>query len=180
MDETLWPARNVAEYAYCPRLFYYMEVEGIHLPSADTVEGIRIHARVDEPSRESVLQAATDNDAPKVVRSLALTSPSLGLTATLDLVEVDGFVAIPVEYRKGKPHHIRSEGEAEDAVEPWPTDRIHVGLQAILLEEAGYTVPQAVLYYAAEKRRLMVPVDDALRADSLATLEAAKAGSGSV
>lgn len=33
MDESLWPARNVAEYAYCPRLFYYMEVEGIHVPS---------------------------------------------------------------------------------------------------------------------------------------------------
>ena len=29
MDESLWPARNVAEYAYCPRLFYFMEVEGI-------------------------------------------------------------------------------------------------------------------------------------------------------
>lgn len=28
MDESLWPARNVAEYAYCPRLFYLMEVQG--------------------------------------------------------------------------------------------------------------------------------------------------------
>lgn len=43
MDETLWPARNVGEYAYCPRLFYYMEVEGIHLPSDDTELGNRIH-----------------------------------------------------------------------------------------------------------------------------------------
>lgn len=27
MDEYVWPARNVAEFAYCPRLFYLMEVE---------------------------------------------------------------------------------------------------------------------------------------------------------
>lgn len=37
MDESLWPARNVAEFAYCPRLFYLMEVEGIHLPSDDDI-----------------------------------------------------------------------------------------------------------------------------------------------
>lgn len=39
MDIPLWPARDVAEFSYCPRLFYYMEVEGIHLCSADTEEG---------------------------------------------------------------------------------------------------------------------------------------------
>ncbi len=52
MDESLWPARNVAEYAYCPRLFYYMEVEGIHVPSEDTAQGNRVHRRVDRPSME--------------------------------------------------------------------------------------------------------------------------------
>src|ERR1700688_551547 len=100
MDESLWPARNVAEYAYCPRLFYYMEVEGIHLPSADTEQGNRIHRRVDEASSESVVQAASDANAPKVVRSLTLTSAKLGLTATLDLAEIEGRVVTPVEYRK--------------------------------------------------------------------------------
>lgn len=35
----MWPARGVAEFAYCPRLFYYMTVEGIFAPSADTEEG---------------------------------------------------------------------------------------------------------------------------------------------
>ena len=42
-------------------------------------------------------------------------------------------------------------------VSPWPTDRVQVGLQVLLLEEAGYTVPRAELYYAAEKHRLVVP-----------------------
>jgi CRISPR-associated protein Cas1 len=50
VDEYLWPVRNVAEYAYCPRLFYYMEVEGIHVPSEDTEQGQRVHRRADAPS----------------------------------------------------------------------------------------------------------------------------------
>ncbi len=180
MDEYLWPARNVAEIAYCPRLFYYMEVEGIHLPSDDTEQGHRVHRRVDAPSEEAVIES--DEGRPVAVRSLTLTSRKLGLTTTLDLAEINGTTAVPVEYRKGRPHHIflgRASGDAKSdncaCVEPWPTDRIQVGLQAVLLEDAGYTVPEAVLYYAAEKRRLIVRVDDALRSDALATLSAAKA-----
>ncbi len=171
MDEYLWPARNVAEYAYCARLFYFMEVEGVHAPSADTEQGNRVHRKADEPSNE----APEDGDAPKVVRSLTLTSHALRLTATLDLAEVDGRVAVPVEYRKGKPRHIVPPADgAGNTVEPWPTDRVQVGLQAILLEGAGYCVPHAVLYYAAEKRRLVVAFDQAVRGEALATLAAAK------
>lgn len=61
MEAPLWPARNVAEYAYCPRLFYYMEVEGIHLKSDDTEAGQRIHQRVDAPnsSRRKLLKSMT-------------------------------------------------------------------------------------------------------------------------
>ncbi|MGH7137230.1 MAG: CRISPR-associated protein Cas4, partial [Pirellulales bacterium] len=175
MSEMLWPARNVAEYAYCPRLFYYMEVEGIHAPSEDTLEGVRVHRRVDAPSAEPDDQA--DGERPRCIRSLTLTDDQLGLTATLDLTDISGSMAVPVEYRKGRPRRTNysQEGDDQSSVEPWPTDRVQVGLQAILLERAGYTVPEATLYYAAEKRRVTVPVDDALRADALATLEAAKA-----
>lgn len=179
MDETLWPARNVAEFAYCPRLFYYMEVEGIHAPSDDTLEGVRIHRRVDAPSAELNGDGQDDPERPQAVRSLTFTSQRLGLTATLDLAEIVGSVAIPVEYRKGKPHHIYSgasdSDETDGAVEPWPTDRVQVALQAILLEEVGYQVSEAVIYYAAEKRRLRVPVDESLRQEALTTLASAKA-----
>ena len=98
-DESLWPTRSVAEYAYCPRLFYYMAVEGLFLPSADTEEGDHVHRRVNHPSKIDVSSEpeGEDSDRPKVVRSLALTSASLKLTATLDLAEISGQVAIPVE-----------------------------------------------------------------------------------
>ena len=190
MSAPVWPARNVAEFAYCPRLFYFMEVEGIHVPSDDTEEGQRVHRRVDSPSHTTDECFSTDSETgqPRSIRSLTLTSNRLGLTATLDVAEIDGHIAVPVEYRKGRPHRSRhtlcDEPNASPApddtdnltnISPWPTDRVQVGLQAILLEEAGYTVPRAELYYAAEKHRLVVAVDDQLRQDALDTLAAAKA-----
>ncbi|MGD1277500.1 MAG: CRISPR-associated endonuclease Cas1 [Tepidisphaeraceae bacterium] len=188
MDEYLWPARNVAEFAYCPRLFYLMEVEGIHLPNTDTEQGNLVHRRVHRPSAAKKsddngdTDADTDESRPRTVRSLTLTSPTHRLTATLDLAEINGSVAVPVEYRKGRPRHPSwtppdDPGENEPSppdAEPWPTDRVQVGLQAILLEEAGYSVPEAILYYAAEKTRLRVQVDGALRDEALCTLRAAQ------
>lgn len=186
MDESLWPARNVAEHAYCPRLFYLMQVEGIFVPSSDTEKGVAVHRRVDKPSAslEKMDVGEDDPERPKVVRSLALTSESLGLTATLDLAEISGQVAVPVEYRKGRPKHISMGPPVDDCgeieqlplahPEAWPTDRVQVGLQAVLLESAGYEVPEAVIYYAGEKLRLRIPVDDALKAEALRTLEDAK------
>ncbi len=185
-DESLWPTRNVAEYAYCPRLFYYMAVEGLFLPSADTEEGNYVHRRVDRASKTdgSTKPDEEDLDRPKIVRSLALTSTTLNLTASLDLAEINGHIAVPVEYRKGHPKRQvmapppDDPGEAEEPPlshpEPWPTDRVQVGLQALLLEESKFLVPHAVLYYAAEKLRLTIPVDDALRTEAVSVLNAAK------
>jgi len=184
-EESLWPARNVAEYAYCPRLFYYMQVEGIFLPNADTEQGVYVHRRVD---RASAANGNGHEDAdpgrPRTVRSLALTSKRLGLTATLDLAEISGQVAVPIEYRKGHPKRALpaqppddpGEGEepAPPKAEPWPTDRVQVGFQAILLEEAGYTVTEAIIYYAEEKLRLKIAIDADLKAAALAALDAAK------
>lgn len=204
MDDPLWPCRGVAEHAYCPRLFYYMTVEGVFLPSADTEQGMGVHGRVDRPSEAPLApgangkggpkgknvekleesEPAADPERPRSVRSLALSSDRLGLTAKLDLAEINGTAAIPIEYRKGRPKRSREIVEPIDEMmeqsrllpspEPWPTDRVQVGLQAILLEEAGYTVTEAYLYYAAERLRLRVAVDDALKRDALAELDAAK------
>jgi CRISPR-associated protein Cas1 len=190
MDESLWPARNVAEYAYCPRLFYYMQVEGVFIPSSDTEKGAAIHRRVDKPSAISAIGDKTnandcDPERPQVVRSLALTCEQIGLTATLDLAEITGQIAVPVEYRKGRPKHIGVGSAIDDDIddieqpplqhaEPWPIDRVQVGLQSILLEYAGYTVREAVIYYAEEKLRLKVLIDDAIKAEALEILEKAK------
>ncbi len=204
MDGVHWPCRGVAEHAYCPRLFYYMTVEGVFVPSADTEQGAGTHRRVDRPSEapppldaaskagrgKSAMEKleegdpANDPERPRSVRSLALTSDRLGLTAKLDIAEIAGTTAIPVEYRKGRPKRpwgfappvddMMEEARLLPGPEPWPTDRVQLGLQAILLEEAGYTVTEAFLYYASERLKLRVVVDDALRREALAELEAAK------
>ena len=88
MDESLWPARNIAEFAYCPRLFYFMEVEGIHVPSEDTEQGNRVHRRVDKPSQEALPDGSLKPDPNRTVRSMTLTSHELQLTATMDLVPI--------------------------------------------------------------------------------------------
>jgi CRISPR-associated endonuclease Cas1/CRISPR-associated protein Cas4 len=191
MDESLWPARNIAEYAYCPRLFYLMEVEGIFWPSADTEKGLAVHRRVDRPSGESFDdddEGEVDSVKPKLVRKLTLTSKPLGLTATLDITEISGKVAVPVEYRKGRAKRTTltpppdDPGEAEEPLlarpEAWPTDRVQVGLHAILLKESGYEVSKAVLYYAAEKLRMDIVVDECLESEALSVLEAAKRCAG--
>jgi CRISPR-associated protein Cas1 len=186
MDRMLWPARNVAEHAYCPRLFYYMQVEGIFVPNSDTEKGLAVHQRLDKPSayQKKTDKSEEDPERPKVVRSLVLSSESLGLTATLDLAEITGRVAVPVEYRKGRPKHVAVGHVLDDCreieqpplsyPEAWPTDRIQVGLQSVLLEDAGYLVREAVIYYAEEKLRLRISVDDDLKAEALQTLEDAK------
>lgn len=178
-DEYLWPARNVAEHAYCPRLFYFMEVEGVHYASTDTVEGKATHRRVDKPSRLSPVEpnSETPGDAkPQSVRSLTLTSSRLRLTATLDLAEIDGNTAVPVEYRKGKPRQIMSDDGAHS--EPWPTDTVQLGLQALLLREHGYQVETSAVYYESTRQRIAVPVDDLLIQNALAELQSAQATAG--
>ena len=49
-DETqdLLPVRMLNEYAYCPRLFYLMHVEGLWADNEFTVEGKAVHRRVDK------------------------------------------------------------------------------------------------------------------------------------
>ena len=37
------PARMINEFVYCPRLFFYEQVEGVFVHSADTVEGAVQH-----------------------------------------------------------------------------------------------------------------------------------------
>lgn len=48
-DVPLIPARMVNEFAYCPRLAYLMWTQGEWAETGDTVEGRRVHARVDRP-----------------------------------------------------------------------------------------------------------------------------------
>lgn len=160
------PARMVNEFVYCPRLFYYEWVDGVFAHSADTLEGARKHAAVDQ---KADALPPPDDEAPVKARSVTLSSEEHQVIAKIDLVESDGATATPVDYKKGAPK------DGDDGPEAWPADRVQVGVQALVLRAAGYVCDEAVLYYAKTKQRVRVSVDDALRAETLAAITEAKA-----
>jgi CRISPR-associated protein Cas1 len=160
----LLPARMLNEYVYCPRLFFYEWVEGVFENSADTLDGQAQHTRVD--SGPSAMPSAEDMDGDKIhSRSVTLSSERVGLTAKLDLIEGDetghdGKSVRPVDYKRGRPREI------DGVIHPWPSDRIQIAAQALVLRDNGYSCDEGILYYAGPKQRVRVLIDDALIAET--------------
>ena len=114
-----------------------MWTQGEWAETGDTVEGNRVHARVDRPSAPlPAPQAFETSEALAsdqiVSRSLTLSSTALGVIAKLDIAEADDGVVTPVDYKRGKRPHV-----AQGVYEP---ERIQICLQGLLLEEHGYRV----------------------------------------
>src|SRR6202167_1473559 len=95
----LLPLRMLNEYAYCPRLFHFMHVEGRWADNQFTVEGRHAHRRVDAlghllpeapdtkaPDAKADDAPVSGDEPPAVARSVPLSSDLLGLSAKLDLV----------------------------------------------------------------------------------------------
>lgn len=152
------PARMINEYVYCPRLAYLEWVQGEWADSADTVEGRLRHRTVDRARGKPPAATPTgDADEPERihVHSLDIESASLGVVARLDLAEFDGRRAVPVDYKRGKRPHTPHGA--------WEPERVQLCVQALLLEEQGYEVPEGALYFMASRERVRVVFDDALR-----------------
>src|SRR5213594_1783779 len=66
-------ARMINEFVYCPRLFYYEQVQGVFVESADTVEGSAQHRRVDKEG-QSAPAPGEEPEEPIVVHSMTLSS----------------------------------------------------------------------------------------------------------
>jgi CRISPR-associated protein Cas1 len=147
----------VNEFVYCPRLFFYEWVEGLFEHSADTVEGSAQHKRVDRGT--GALPAANAEDestGPEKThaRSVTLSSERLKVIAKLDLVEAEGTTATPVDYKHGKPR----EAADGSGLELWPSDRVQLALQAIVLRENGYSCDEVAVFYQKTRQRVRVAV----------------------
>jgi CRISPR-associated protein Cas1 len=59
--------------------------------------------------------------------------------------------------------------------EAWPPDRAQICAQALILRENGYHCDEGIVYYAGQKRRVAVPIDEILLADTLRAIEEARA-----
>jgi CRISPR-associated endonuclease Cas1/CRISPR-associated protein Cas4 len=152
----------INEFVYCPRLFALEHLDGQWADSADTVRGQRVHKRVDRDDRRP---DPDEDDAPTVRRSLHLGCERLGVVAKVDLVELQGDRAVPVDYKKGR---VPPGG-------PWDPERVQVCLQALLLRSNGFVVDEGVLYFAGSRRRVTVAIDDDLVARTQAAIDGARA-----
>ena len=157
----LVPARMVNEWVYCPRLAYLEWVEGEWAETGDTAEGRRTHVRVDEGGGRLPAPEELDDEIARA-RSVTLSSESLGVIAKIDVVEADGGIVTPVDFKKGKRPHV-----ATGAYEP---ERVQICTQAMILEDNGYKVERGMLWYAGSRERVPIVLDDELRNLTLAAV----------
>ena len=158
-------ARKINEYVYCPRLFYFEQVEGVFVHNEHTAEGAAQHKRVD---KEGGSAPAPDDESaePAVVRSIELSSEEHRVLAKLDLAEfVDGR-ATPVDYKHGRPR------QTDNGPEPWPTDRVQLAVQALVLRANGYECEEGVVFYQKTRQRVRIAFDE----EAIAEAERAIAG----
>ncbi len=157
---SLIPARMVNEFVYCERLFYLMWVSQLFEQNVHTTAGTAVHARVDVPRVQG------DEKAPDAVTSLMLSSEELGLIAKLDLVEFDGVVAVPIDYKKGKPAPVESG--------VWPPEETQICVQALLLRDAGYRCESGVIWFHGSRQRVKVQITDELIERTLDAVDRAR------
>ena len=62
----------------------------------------------------------------------------------------------PVDYKAGAPR------EGQDANELWDTDKMQLGLQALILRDNGYTCDEGIIYYRATKQRVRLKITSEL------------------
>ena len=171
--QPIMPVRRLNNFVYCPRLFYFQWVENIFQESVDTVAGSLTHRNVDAPSRfDDEKQKALAENLPEgaKLRSLRLESEALGLIGVVDLIEGSAEGAQIVDYKKGSARR-NSEGERE-ARDP---ESFQVAAYAMMLAERGVNVSGAVIYYAADKRRVPVELTEDLLTRTKQAIADAKA-----
>ena len=150
------PLSALQHAAYCLRQAALIHLERMWEENRFTAEGHVLHVAVDKPGSRRVR-------GQRRVTNLQLSAPRLGIAGVADVVEFSpdgagGEVALPVEFKRGKPKLHRA-------------DEIQLCAQGLCLEEMlGHPVPTGALFYAETRRRVEVPFDDDLRALTLRTI----------
>jgi CRISPR-associated protein Cas1 len=161
--------RNLHNFIYCPRLFYFQWVENIFQENADTVAGSHVHRNVDAPSKLDDPKELGLPEGAKL-RSLRLESESLGLIGVVDIVEGGPDGAEIIDYKRGSARR-DAEGERV-AKEP---DAMQVAAHALLLREHGVNAVRGAIYYVADKRRVPVELTEELFSKVRKAIEDARA-----
>lgn len=161
----LVPARMVNEVLYCERLMYLEWVQDEWESNAFTADGTRVHKRVDASKKKlkppaaatkspSEKPTAAEKDTPYQARSVTLSSERLGLTAKLDVVDVEDGRTLAVEFKRGKKPNV-----PEGAYLP---ERAQLCCHVLLLRDNGYQCDGGEIYFAGDHQRTPIVIDDAL------------------
>ena len=159
------PARKINEFVYCPRLFYFEQVEDVFVHNAHTLEGAAQHKRVDKEGG-SAPKPDEETQEPVVVRSITLSSEEHRVIAKLDLAEFADGLATPVDYKHGRPM------KWDEGLQAWPEDRVQLAVQALVLRANGYRCEEGVVFYQKTRQRVRIRFDD----ETMAAAEQAVAG----
>lgn len=156
------PASTLSEFIFCPRKYYYGRVLGLDERNILVEKGRVEHSSVDDPRRAGRRRR---EDGHIKVRGLQVDSATHGVVAKIDVAEEapDGTV-IPVEHKRGRGR-----------IPAWDEDRVQVGLQLLLLKEAGYAVTHGIVFYRGSRQRVEVPWSSELEADVVSAIGRARA-----
>lgn len=160
-ERVLVPARMINEVLYCERLMFLEWVQGEWADNYFTADGTRVHRNVDgRPKTLKLRKPSTTAGAPSTpevqderpytARSVWLSSEKLGLTAKIDVVDVDGGDVVPIEYKRGKRPAV-PEGA-------WLPERAQLCAQVLLLREHGFKCTEAAIYYAEDRARVPIEI----------------------
>jgi len=144
------PLSALQHWAYCPRQCGLIHLEQAFDENVHTLRGQAVHATVDKPGVE--VRAGL-----RIERALPLWHDGLGLIGKADAVEFEPEgTPYPVEYKHGTRHKSADIAACDD---------LQLAAQAMCLEAMTHQpVSEGALYYASSKRRRVVPITEALRA----------------
>lgn len=165
MDRDALLISGLQHFAFCPRQWALIHIEQQWQENERTADGRIFHTRAHE-GPEHELRGDT-----LILRGLHVFSDALGVRGTCDVVEfyrdpngvrLDSYDGLwrpyPIEYKRGEP----KSGNA---------DRLQLCVQAMCLEEMLLCrIPQGSLFYGETRRREVVELDEALRAEATGML----------
>jgi CRISPR-associated exonuclease Cas4 len=152
------PLSGIQHFAFCPRQWALIHIEGLWVDNILTVQGNLLHDKVDNPWFNELRKDMI------ISRSMPVLSKELGLQGIVDIVELtadkagvpvpgkSGLWSLrPIEYKRGKPKDDHC-------------DAIQLCAQAMCLEEMLNTqIAVGDLFYGQIRRRTEVEFSERLR-----------------
>ncbi len=150
---------GIQHFVFCRRQWGLIHIDKMWADNYHTILGEQIHEKAHDPF---FFEKRNDR---LIVRALKVVSHRLKITGECDVVEFikdnehgvpiygrkDLYRPYPIEYKKGKPKLGKE-------------DIVQLAAQTLCLEEMlSCHINEGAIYYAAEKRREVIPITEELR-----------------